>query len=103
MNRAEFEAVWRSSKNVGEVCKRLGVTESSAYYWARKFGLQMFCAPGDEYTPTEDEIAERTAEIRKSWSEEEKQRRVVGRARRRIEIPSYSSSHSTGSKWPIFV
>lgn len=102
MNQKNFERVWRKSDNVGEVCKKLNVTEASAYYWARKFGLPMFCGTSDENSPTPEEIEERAAEIRKSWSEEETQRRAVGRIRGRYEIPSYSSSHSSSSKWPIF-
>lgn len=103
MNRPKFEKSWKSSSSVGEVSSRLGITEQSAYYWARKFGLKMFCDPhGDEDSPTPEEIAERAAEIRKSWSDEETERRAVGRVRGRYEIPSYSSSHSSSSKWPIF-
>ena len=102
MNQRKFERVWRKCDSVSEVCTKLGVTEASAYYWARKFGLPMFCGVGDENTPTEEEIAERAAEIRKTWSDEETQRRAVGRIRGRYEIPSYSSSHSSSSKWPIF-
>lgn len=102
MNQKKFERVWKRCENVSQVCQKMKISEASAYYWARKFGLPMFCGISDENTPTPEEIAERAAEIRKSWSEEEMARRVVGRMRSRYEIPSYSSSHSSSSKWPIF-
>ena len=91
MDRKKFEKVWKKAENVKEVCLRLKITEQSAYYWARKFELPMFCGIGDENTPTPEEIEERAAEVRKGWSPEEEQRRIVGRTRARYEVPNYPS------------
>lgn len=91
MDRKKFEKAWKSSENVKEASERLGITDQSAYYWARKFGLSMFCADPDENSPTPEEIEERAAEVRSRWSPEEEQRRIVGNARRRrYEIPAYT-------------
>jgi hypothetical protein len=102
LNERKFTKAWNSCESVKDVCKKLKITEASAYYWARKFGLPMFCGTAGEESPSPEEIAERAAEIRESWSEEETQRRAVGRCRGRYEVPSYASSHSSSSRWPVF-
>lgn len=103
MDRKKFEKAWKLSENVKEVCKRLKITEQSAYYWARKFGLPMFCGISDENTPTQEEIQERAAEIRARWSPEEEKRRCAGSGFETYQMPSYSAARSSGSKYPVFV
>jgi hypothetical protein len=103
MNQEKFEQVWKRSESVKEVCKKLKITEQSAYYWARKFGLPKFCGIDDETTPTAEEIAERAAEIRARWSPAEEKRRCAGAGRVSYGIPSYATARSSGSKYPVFV
>lgn len=103
MNREKFEKVWGSSESVKEVCKKLKISQQSAYYWARKFDLPTFCGTVDVMSPTPEEIAERAAEVRAGWSKHEEQRRAVGScSHRRYSIPSYTSSKSSSSKYPVF-
>jgi hypothetical protein len=104
MNQKKFERVWSKCESVKEVCRKLKITEQSAYYWARKFGLPTFCGMGDESSPSPEEIAERAAEIRATWSPEEEQRRFVGGSRRRsVEIHSYYSQRSSGARSLVYV
>lgn len=103
MNREKFEKVWGSSESVKEVCKKLKISQQSAYYWARKFDLPTFCGTVDVMSPTPEEIAERAAEVRSTWSEAEERRRVVGQSSHtKYSIPSYVSLKSSGSKYPVF-
>ena len=103
MNREKFEKVWRASESVKEVCKELGITEQSAYYWARKFDLPKFCGIDLETTPTQEEIAARSAEVRSWWSPSETERRYVGPKRVSYEIPAYKAARSAAAKYPVFV
>lgn len=102
MNREKFEKVWGSSESVKEVCKKLKISQQSAYYWARKFDLPTFCGTVDVMSPTPEEIAERAAEVRAGWSKHEEQRRAIGAIGRRYEIPNYSSSKSGTHGVPVF-
>lgn len=82
MDKAKLEAVWESMK-VADIAAMHGTTEQSVYHWARKYGLPSRLqlvnrdAPlaGD---PSPEQIEERAAVIRMGWSDEERQRRVVG-------------------------
>jgi hypothetical protein len=103
MNEKKFERVWRGSESVKEVCQKLKITEQSAYYWARKLGLPTFCGIDNETTPTQEEIAERSAEVRAKWSPAEERRRCAGAGRVSYGIPSYATARTTGSKFPVFV
>jgi transposase-like protein len=94
MDQKKFTRIWSKSRSVKEVCKKTGITDQSAYYWARKFNLSAFSAADDDATPTPEEIAERAAEVRSKWSPEEEERRCVGSSRSRYEVPSYPTSNT---------
>jgi transposase-like protein len=94
MDQKKFTRIWSRSGSVKEVCKKTGITDQSAYYWARKFRLASFNSVDNETTPTQEEIAERAAEVRSRWSPEEEERRCVGSSRSRYEVPSYPSSNT---------
>jgi transposase-like protein len=89
MDKKKFTRIWSTSTSVKEVCGKTGITDQSAYYWARKFSLSAFHAvEEDKMTPTQEEIAERAAEVRKGWSPAEEERRCAGTNRVRYEVPS---------------
>lgn len=103
MDTKKFSKVWRSCKNIHEVCEKLKITQQSAYYWARKCGLPRFCESLDE-TPTAKEIEVRSAEVRANWTPAEESRRAVGGyARQRYEIPSYMTKRTNNAKMPVYV
>lgn len=104
MDRKKFEKVWRSAESVHVVCKKMKITQQSAYYWARKFGLPTFCGTESDETPTKEEIEIRSAEVRANWTPAEEARRAVGGfARQRYEIPSYMTKRTNSAKMPVYV
>jgi hypothetical protein len=78
-----------------ELAKTFGVTRNMIYKKVKDFGLSLDDLKEHETGPTLEEIAERAAEIRAGWSEEEEQRRIVGTGRHRWCLPSFRSGTLT--------
>lgn len=77
-----------------QVADALGIGRSRLFFLARRYGLH--ARPQDTATcrrtddPSPEEIAERAAFVRSSWSEEELERRACGAKRIRVEIRGFS-------------
>jgi hypothetical protein len=87
--------LWRSEMRSDQICVELGCTRGHLYNLARKHRLgrrpPQFNAPRVSETPdpTESEIAEATAAIRATWTEQERRARMVGCRRKPVEVPNF--------------
>lgn len=89
-----------------EVARRLGLSETQLTAAARRFGLpprgiRRRAYSMDELTP--EVIAQRAAAIRATWSEEEREKRMVGRRMQRWQMPAYAFTPRTSSYREIAV
>jgi hypothetical protein len=95
-----LKANW-SIKSVKEISAALGVPEQKIRNHAITLNLGPPAPPPEPASPTRNEIRRRAAQIRATWSPEEKERRFVGRRRgegwtvpvikmETIEAPSFS-------------
>lgn len=90
-------ALWTTERRSDELCEILGCTRGHLYHRAKRLGLpprpahlEAMTGPASEKDdPSELEIAQRAALIRKTWTEEEREKRFVGRQRGRVEIVNY--------------
>lgn len=101
-----FKQLWEEQRTLKEMAQRFGVAESTVCKTAQLLKLKSRAALAEEAAaewtpedPTIDEIIERAAEIRASWPEEERQRRI-SRAVSRVELKHfiyhpYTASFST--------
>jgi hypothetical protein len=77
--------LWASGMPEREICQTLGIRCGSFYVVKARLKLppRPKAKPEDEFAevepPTPEEIAERAAAIRSTWSPEEEERRRVGR------------------------
>jgi hypothetical protein len=85
---------------VAEICRQLGgISQSHLYSLAKRHklpGREKFYA-NHEDDPTPEEIAERAAEVRRSWPDGEAERRMVGRLRQQAWTPpsfSFNGRHA---------
>jgi hypothetical protein len=80
MDRELFAELWLAGASVPEMAARLGCRQPAIYSLRVQFGLprrpRVQCTDKD---PTPDEIAERSAEVRARWSEEDRERRGIGK------------------------
>lgn len=88
--------LWKSEMRSDQICEHLGVTRGHLYHLVRKHRLgrrpPQLNAPNrvEAPDPTEQQIAEMTAAIRATWTEEERKSRIAGCYRRqRVEIVNY--------------
>lgn len=102
IRRDEFKELWMKSTPT-EMAKKYGISRMAIYGKAKSFGLPSRSEIEAKLeSPSADEILARAAEVRKRWSHEEEQKRLVGSrgTERRwtppeirvgeIEPPSYS-------------
>ena len=83
LDRQKCRELWTTSLTNEELARELGITPVQLYVAGQKLGLgQRWGYISRKYQPrqdpTEDEIRARAAEIRAGWSEEERERRLVG-------------------------
>lgn len=80
IDRDLFEELWYAGVSVPEMAARLGCQQPAVYKLRVSLGLprrpRVPCTATD---PTEQEIADRSAEVRARWSDEERERRSVGK------------------------
>jgi hypothetical protein len=79
----ELSREWHSGKSAEEIAAKYGTNKSRIYSLARKHHLPARGrgeTPGSE-SPTAEEIEIRAAEVRSRWSEQERERRIVGGSR----------------------
>lgn len=89
--------LWNSSLRNDELADALGAPRGSLHYLAARYKLPKrnpalrAKRTGEKQTsPTPEEIAERAAAIRATWSEEEHERRRVGRRAQQWQPPAYA-------------
>jgi hypothetical protein len=86
IRRDEFEKLWLKT-TPSEMAAKYGISRMAIYYRAKSFGLPTRAEIEESLeSPTAEEILERAAEVRKRWSHEEEQKRLVG-------------NRGTGRKW----
>jgi hypothetical protein len=75
-----------------EIASRLGLTKSQIWCVSRR--LRLPPRPRAEMerlsAPSPEEIAERCAQVRAGWSDEEREKRCVGQGQRSWRLPSYA-------------
>jgi len=75
--------LWKSERRSDQICEELGISRCHLYNLVRRHRLgrrppQLSAARNTETDdPTPEEIAERTAAIRKTWSPEERRSRMA--------------------------
>jgi len=82
--------------DIADIAELFGLSRSAIYSRAISWGLSRTRAEPD--SPSEEEIAEMTAEIRRGWSQEERSKRYVGPRRVPYSIQRYETSDLTGSR-----
>lgn len=93
---ATLHALWYSKMTNAELCLALKVSRGSLDVLRKRYKLdhRPFERNNPEYmkdsSPSPEEIAERAAAIRATWSEEETERRTVGKRRQSWEMPAYA-------------
>lgn len=72
--------MWAAGATAAKIAVALGITKAAVYTlrWQYKLPRRPRVIP-EEINPTADEIAERAAEVRSMWSDDELDRRAVGR------------------------
>jgi hypothetical protein len=75
-----------------EIASRLGLTKSQIWCVSRR--LRLPPRPRAEMerlsAPSPEEIADRCAQVRAGWSDEEREKRIVGPRRRQWSMPAYA-------------
>lgn len=89
ISKEDLEELWLDYTAI-EISRKTGLTVNKVYFYARRYGLPPRTRPDTERAPSPAEIAERTAEIRSSWSEEETERRWCGPKREEWRMPQWS-------------
>ena len=88
-------AMWSAGASQYEISVALGIRPGTFWQIRRRYALPKRkpakpARASHDPDPTPEEIAERCAITRAKWSEEETERRAVGRMRGSTEIRSYS-------------
>lgn len=93
----ELFRLWRSPLRNDELADALGCPRGSLHYLAARYKLPKRTPEkwakrtgAKRDLPTPQEIADRAAAIRATWSEEEKERRMVGKRTRSWQMPAYA-------------
>lgn len=87
--------LWNTQISNTDICVAIGVSRSTLdvlrmrYKLPRRLHLKKQPTEACESDPTPEEIESRAAQVRAGWSEEEEQRRIVGRRRSRWSPPRY--------------
>ena len=92
--------LWRSPLRNDELADALGAPRGSLHYLASRYKLPkrdpaLWAKRGgvEADSPTPEQIEERAAAIRATWSEEEREKRRVGRRMQRWQMPAYALCH----------
>lgn len=93
VNVPDLFRLWSSGETVSDIALALGISQTFLYRLKDRYGLPSRQRGGVAFTivdPSPEEIAERAAVERSRWSEEERQRRMVGVPRDRWTPPAFS-------------
>lgn len=87
--------MWAAGASRYEICSALGIRPGAFQHVRRRYALPKRnkgrpARHRSESDPTPEELIERCAAVRATWSDEERERRAVGRLRGSVEIRSYS-------------
>lgn len=87
--------LWASGMPQFEICQALGIRPGTFWQVRQRYALppRPNARPArsrHEPPPTPEEIAERASLVRAGWTDEEKERRAVGRLRGPVGIRSYT-------------
>jgi len=87
--------MWAAGASQYEISQSLGIRPGTFWQVRRRYALPKRqparpIAASKEPDPTPEEIAERAALVRAGWSEEETDRRAIGRLRGSVSLRSYS-------------
>ena len=90
--------MWADGASRYEICTMLGIRPGAFQHLRRKYALPKRnkgrpSLGSLEPDPTPEELAERCAAVRAKWSEEETERRRVGRGVEAVRLRSYSFNH----------
>lgn len=92
VNMTKLTNLWNSELRSDQICDVLGISRGRLYFLVRRHRLGRrpprlsgngLCKTED---PTPDQIRERAAAIRATWTANERKARVVGGYRGRVEI-----------------
>lgn len=97
-------ALWATTMTADEIQKELGISHNKLYSLARHHKLPHRHIPkksksrirSRESDPTEEEIAQRAAEIRANWSDQEYERRA-GKKSSQWQAPAYTYAATTNT------
>lgn len=87
--------LWHTTMSNMDICMEIGVSRSTLdvlrmrYKLPRRARIKKEPPEMCENDPTQEEIEFRAAQVRAGWSDEEEQRRIVGRKPRRWSPPRY--------------
>jgi len=80
VDRELFAELWLAGVSVPEIASRVGCHQPAVYSLRVKFGLpRRPRVPCTNKDPTPEEIEQRSAEVRECWSDEDRDRRLVGK------------------------
>lgn len=87
--------LWRTEMSNAAIAAELGITELQLYVAGRHYKLEprypYVRRVSAKYDPTPETIAERAAEIRAGWSDEEREKRRVGNVvNPKWEMPTFA-------------
>ena len=96
-SKNDLASKFGTKARVIDIADSLGVTVQCIYYWARKWQILAPRAADEVEGPTEQEIAERCAAVRATWSSAEAARRTCRVGRVEYSMPTISTSDLFGS------
>lgn len=88
--------LWHNGTSADEICTQLGISHTRLLGLAKRFNLRDAEKIRRPRTgkpvidPTPEELAQRAAVVRASWTPEERERRRLGGGRLPVEIKSFS-------------
>lgn len=81
ISKKDLEQLWQDVEPA-KIAEAYGVTRATIYKYGREYGLpsrsELNARKQDEAAPTPDDIKAECEKIQRTWSDEERERRVVG-------------------------
>lgn len=95
----ELFRLWNAGVETQDICDRLSIGRYKLFTLAEKYGLprrprnQDGVAPRRVDDPTPEQIHERCLAVQATWSESERENRLVGFRRGRVEVGRFRYSY----------
>lgn len=99
--------LWNAGLETQQICDALGIGRYKLFTLAEKYGLpkrpriQEGVAPQRVHDPSPDEIQERCLAVQATWTESERERRLVGYRQGRVELSRFCFRPSDYSYHPL--